>query len=433
MRGEGPRAAPHEAGQGHGPGSDAPTSREPAAVSRLAFGATLTTAMAVGGSTQFTLGALGPFLHDDLGLSRFRLGLLTTAFFVAAAVLSPVAGRLVDVIGGRTALLTLFAVDIVAFAGMAVTGSYVLVLAAAALSGAAMAASNPATNHLVATRVPGPRRGALIGVKQSGVQLAAFVTGSAMPAAAHALGWQGALGLCAAAAAGGLLMAALAVPRGSGAPGPEARGSEARRTEGRERTRPGPGLPWLVGYGFLMGAGFAAITAYLPLYAVEEAHVPPLWAGQLLALLGAVGVVSRLVWTRSIGRKGSPGIATPLALIAASAVVADVLVLLAASYGAWLLWLAMVVFGVGTAAWLALAMLVLVRHPQGGSTGQASGFVTAGYYGGLVVSPALFSLAVRDGTSYAPGWAATAAMFACASVLALAWRRAQRPRPFDHP
>ncbi|MGY5138875.1 MFS transporter, partial [Streptomyces nigrescens] len=59
----------------------------------------LTSAMAFSMLQLFVIGALGPRLVGELGISRTVLGLTTTAGFGAAAVLSPMAGRLVDRVG----------------------------------------------------------------------------------------------------------------------------------------------------------------------------------------------------------------------------------------------------------------------------------------------------------------------------------------------
>ncbi|MZE67930.1 MFS transporter, partial [Streptomyces sp. SID5789] len=64
----------------------------------------------------FLLGALGPRLVADLGVSETVLGLTTTVGFATAAVLSPAGGRVVDRVGPRRCLVALLAVAAVALA-----------------------------------------------------------------------------------------------------------------------------------------------------------------------------------------------------------------------------------------------------------------------------------------------------------------------------
>src|SRR2546430_10985472 len=65
--------------------------------------------MAVCTFLPYALGALGPFITDDLGITRTALGSLTTVMYAVGAVLSPVAGPLVDRFGGRRSLVVAFA------------------------------------------------------------------------------------------------------------------------------------------------------------------------------------------------------------------------------------------------------------------------------------------------------------------------------------
>ena len=89
-------------------------------VARAGFGAALLIGMTVSTFMMAALGALGPLIRDDLDISRSSLGAFTTVMFAIGALLSPVAGRVVDDIGGRRLLVALFMLAGACFAAAAV-------------------------------------------------------------------------------------------------------------------------------------------------------------------------------------------------------------------------------------------------------------------------------------------------------------------------
>ncbi|MEL3951917.1 MFS transporter, partial [Streptomyces sp. LNU-CPARS28] len=153
--------------------------------------ALLTCAMAFSMLQLFLLGALGPRLVDELDISPTVLGLTTTIGFGTAAVLSPAGGRIVDRVGPRRALAALLLLSAVALALIGAAPGAGFLLAAVALGGLPQALANPATNKAILASVEPARRGAVTGMKQSGVQLGAFAAGLPLAALAGWLGWRG--------------------------------------------------------------------------------------------------------------------------------------------------------------------------------------------------------------------------------------------------
>src|SRR2546428_2399419 len=141
---------------------------------------------------------MGRFIPDDLGITRGALGSLTRVMYAVGAVLSPVAGPLVDRFGGRRSLVVACATGGLGVATAAVGGRhYAGLVAGAAVFGVSVAFGNPATNQLAARVVQAGRHGIVTGVKQSGVQIGAFLAGLVLPGVAGAAGWRSALGGCA--------------------------------------------------------------------------------------------------------------------------------------------------------------------------------------------------------------------------------------------
>ena len=73
-------------------------------------------------------------------------------------------------------------------------GHYAGLVAGSALFGIAIAFGNPATNQLAARSVRAGQHGIVTGIKQSGVQVGAFLAGFVLPRAAETTGWRPALG-----------------------------------------------------------------------------------------------------------------------------------------------------------------------------------------------------------------------------------------------
>jgi MFS family permease len=384
---------------------------------RLAFGATLALAMGTGTFSGYAFGVLGPELRAEFDLSRFQLGLLTTAFFVVGGPLSLVAGRATDRFGARLVMLVAFTVAAGAILAMATAPAYAVLLMAAAVAGVALASGNPVTNKLVATHVERGRRGLIMGGKQAGVQVGAFLTGAVLAPIAVAIGWRYALGWSALVPAGGILLGLALIPPDRPAPDQHA----------AARAAPLPhSVRWLAAYAFLMGSGVAAINAYLPLYLVERAGASQELAGTVAATIGFVGIGSRIAWAWASERMH--GYSLPLLLLGAGAVVAVLLVTAVEGVGLWLAWPAAAIFGASAVTWNAVGMLAVITAAGAGHAGRASGVVTFGFYIGFVGSPMLFGWLVDRTGGYTPAWLLVAAAFALAMAVIVTWRRSETQR-----
>src|SRR5438034_6998032 len=203
----------------------------------------------------FVVGALGPFLVHELHLTRSELGALVAAAFGVATLLSLVSGQVVDLVGGRTALVWLLGLVALNLVVLSIAPTFAALLAAAALGGVAQSLANPATNKLVAGSFTRTRRAMVLGVKQSGVQVGAFAAGLLLAPLAAASGWRTALRLAALVPAAAIVLAVAVAPAAAPADGPRL----------LRAPRPPSALArWLMAYSLFLGAGIAAVNTYLP-------------------------------------------------------------------------------------------------------------------------------------------------------------------------
>jgi predicted MFS family arabinose efflux permease len=353
------------------------------------------------------IGVLAPLITQDLGLSTFQLGTLTSAVFIVGALLSVPAGRLVDQLGGLRLLRLLFAAAVASLLAGAVSDGYAWLLTAAGLAGFPLAIANPATNELVSRHIASPSQGLAIGIKQSGIQAAPFLAGTALVWVSIAWGWRGAMvagAVC--PLLGALLTLRYVLPL---------RDNSSR---GVPRPRiPWHGIGWLAAYAFLMGCATASIATYLPLFAHDQLGASLAVAGFASAVLGATGMVMRIVWGHLGGQLGR----LPFLLMSISALATAFLVPIWLSARLWpeLLWLGVIGIGATAGAWNALGMLAIIRQDDGGPTGAASGVVLLGFYTGFVIAPLVFGISVDVTGSFDVGWGIVALCLLLAMLVSL--------------
>lgn len=360
----------------------------------------------------YTIGSLAPFLIADLHITKSQLGALTSAAFGTATVLSLFAGHFTDTFGARRAFILLTTLIALDFALVAAGHTYWLLLVAVFLAGIPQALSNPSTNKLIAAHVPPPQRAFAVGVKQSGVPLAALTAGLVLPSLARWTSWRTAVLLVVPIAAVAAL-AAIGLPR------------DAARTQGRAFALPAPpnrATQWLMGYSLFIGAGLASLNTYLALYAHERLGLGSTEAGWLISAIGVSGVASRLLWARYAGKMAD--VPWSLLVLALTSIVFAVLIPVATG-GHWLVWVGAVGLGGSAAAANAVTMVAVTQGGGFGRTGHASGLVSMGFFAGFVLGPSAFGL-LSDHGGYKAGWLLVAAEFAVSVVAVAAGRRAIR-------
>ncbi|MEW1638137.1 MFS transporter [Streptomyces sp. NPDC093801] len=184
-----------------------------------------------------------------------------------------------DRFGPRRSLVALLLVSSVALALIGAAPGAGLLLGAVALGGAPQAPANPAADRAILAAVPPARRGAVTGMKQSGVQLGAFAAGLPLAALASGLGWRGAVWAAAGAALATGLRAARTLP------------VDPPVSVGGPRTSlvPRGTVAWLAVFSLFPGCGIASVNTCLALFGPRELGLGPTAAAALVAVLGATG------------------------------------------------------------------------------------------------------------------------------------------------
>jgi predicted MFS family arabinose efflux permease len=371
------------------------------------FPAVLTTAMALSMLPLYLLGALGPYLVSEFRITKPLLGLLVTVGFGVAALLSLLVGPLVTALGPRRCLIALFGGCVVVLTLFAASPVYGVLVAAVAASGVPQALANPVTNQLIAATVPAQRRGGITGVKQSGVQLGAFLAGLPLAGIAAVVSWRAAVGLAAATA----LAAALASLTMPADPTP------AKRPQWTTLTWPRGNTAWLCGFSVLLGSGIAAVNTYVALYAVQQLRMSPEVAAALVAALGVAGIVGRIGWSRVAARGRSPGVALPP--LAIGAVLAAIALIAATRFGTGWAWLGVVGVGSCAVSANAVSMVIVIASARPSQVARDSAVVSAGFFAGFALGPPGFGLLVEaTGGHYETGWALVAVEFLAAGIVA---------------
>lgn len=386
--------------------------RRPASFRWVVLG--LATAMQVGVSMpQQTPAAVGPILTHALGLSRAELGLLTSAIWGGMLLGMLPFGVLVDRYGERSMLLiggTLLAGFLLLASRASTFQGLFLALVPAAIGAAC--ASPGGTRALAAWFEP-HLRGTAMGIRQTGVTGAGVLAAIILPPIAIAFGWQAAFVTVAAMALVGMLAFVLFY-REPPADSRAVRRALDIRALARSRT-------WVTAtaYGWVFMGSLGSVVAYLTVSLNQDAHLSPVQAGLLLAVLQVGGIAGRIGFGVLSDRLRSRG--AVMRLSAALAVVACAAMAVLGHGAAGTPGLVAIAFllGLSCLGWNALyitlsAEVVPIQHAA-----TAVGAGTTITFIGMFAVPPVFGLIADHTGTYAWSWLALAAWSAVGVAIAL--------------
>jgi len=389
--------------------ADPPAGAAPGPVTLGILGA----AMALALLPVIGIGVLSSFIIADLTISRAELGLAITSASGASAVTAMALGRFTDRQGARNALITVFLLAAIAIGTIAVAPTFIILLIGAAIAGLAMGTANPATNRLIVETVPKARWGTITGVKQAGEALTIVACGSILPVVALAIGWRWAFGFSAAlsVAAIAAVLAVIPVRR---------RPVAAPTSDGRRRPID-RNIVWLAVYSLVVGLGAGTIATYLPLYAQEALGMSPSAAGLVVATMGVIAVVGRLIWGHYA--RSAEDLRGRMLLVAVIAVGAVALFWSASLIHRDLLWAGAFAWGVSILSVGALGNLAVLVYSVAEDTGRASGVMLTGFGIGLMVGPPVFGWTVDTTGAYDVGFGLLSVELLTLSLVGVLWGR----------
>lgn len=368
---------------------------------RLAgFSGMLVITMAMSTIAFFALAVVASELQDEFSISKLQIGLLGAMNTGVGGLLSPLGGRLSDILGGRRAMATVLLVAGMSAVLIALAQSYTFLLIAMGIAGVAQGFGNTSTNRAIATGVPPTQRGILTGIKQSGVQLAVFSTGFMMPWITSSYGWRAGIWMIAGLSFTALLGVTLITEL------PEESLARQRPRSADTSNRLPVFVTQVAIFGFLLGTIGGGLGRFLPLFAEEAAGFTAADAGRVFGLQGLVAIPTRIVSGMLLDR--GIGARRMLLMMAIGGSAAIMLIWLASVGSPPYLWIGTVLAGMTLGSWNTAANLSMVRETS--NAGKASGRLMMGFLLGTTVGGPLVGWSIDEFESYTPAWLTSAAL-----------------------
>lgn len=371
---------------------------------------------AAGSFAMLAVAPLAPLLLEALNLTRAQVGLLLPAAYLGGVLMALPAGWFTDWLGVRLTLgLGLVLIGALVTAGAA-AATFPMLLACLVVGGFGFSVLNPATGKAIVDWFPPRRRGAAMGIKQTGLTLGGVAASLALPPIAGAFDWQDAVFAAGfvAVLAGVVIMLVYRQPSVTAAPTAPSR---PRVMEAMAFLRR-PGVVVVFVCGFLLSIAQSSLLGFLSLYARETFAFSAVAAGQLLAFAQVGGTAGRLGWgfvsDRWFGGRRRPGIVVnallggvSYALLSFGPRLPDELLVPLA-----------LVAGIGAFGWVGLYFALVAEIGGPRHAGVLTGLSVIFSWSGVLVGPPLFGVIVQMTDSYAAPWLVLAGIgLAVAAVL----------------
>ena len=357
-------------------------------------------------AAAYSIPAVAPAVARDLGVNPALIGLYISTVYgvgILSALFSP---RFIQSYGAVRASQAVLAATL-AMLATAAAGSITAVALSAALMGVAYGATAPASTHLLVPQTARAHINLVLSLRQIGVPLGGMLAGLVMPPLTLRWGWQPAL--IAQMVPVLVLGVALEVvrrswdsPHGTDSPPPTGLLAPLRLLVDT------PALRRLSFASFVYSGLQLCFIVFMTTQLTMIAGMDLVQAGRVLAAYQIAGIVARPAW----GWLADHALAARW-LLALQGAIMCVAALLAAQFGpAWPGWLVILVCACAGATASGFTGIAYGEYARlgGDRRTEATGLGAASMFGGVMVLPALMSLAVTASGSYLIAYSAIGAL-----------------------
>lgn len=349
---------------------------------------------------QYLVGSLAIEIREDFRFTDAQLGTAVGVSFLISAVVSPIAGELVERIGVRRGVICTAIIFVgVPIALGAFANSALAIIIAMAVIGLGGGVGSPSYAALFSARVRPARQGSAFGMLSAAPSLAAFGAGLALPLLAEPVGWRVSFVL-----AGLIAAASLAALTRSDLPSspPVYEGVLPRK---QRRTRSAAAMATSSGLASAAGLG---MRSFLVVFAVS-AGFSSSFAGLLLAGSGLIAIGSRIGAGILGDRRPGNSLHRAAALMGLSGLG---YVLMATGGQAWIIAGAFLAGGIGWGWNAPLSLAVVTQNRE--APAAAIGIQMTGFFVGAMIGPLVVGLFAEHG-SYTAAWIVCAVWAAAAA------------------
>ena len=353
---------------------------------------------------RLSVGPLGPFFKDGLGLKSTQVGLIMSAASVGYMLSLIPIGWVVDKIGARWPMVAGELIAGTCMIALFFAPSYIWLLILMFVTGLGCGFLLPSTTQGVIAWFPLRERATVMGLKQTAVNIGGIITASTLPAIALALGWRYCflfLGIVAISVGATSYILYKEPPKDSS----RSMGSETAATavplleilKNREI--------WLVAFcGLCLAWVEFALIAHLVLYLTEALLFGVVAAGGVLAMTEAAGAIARPMSGFLSDRVFGGNRKQVFMLMAGATSIASFIVGVFGADFSWALYPALFILGMGAIGFGGLYLTLLSEFGGRRGAGKAVGLGGIITMAGGSIGPIFFGYIVDTFGSYKLAW-----------------------------
>jgi MFS family permease len=353
----------------------------------LVLGA-VTGVQAIATLAVLAMATVAPSAAPALGIGAEFVGYQISLTYVAAAIVSAIAGTVVRRWGAGSVSQTALALAVVGTLGLA-SGSIVLAAAATLLIGAGYGLTNPAASHLLFRHTAPRERNLIFSIKQTGVPIGGIVAGLTLPILTEGFGWQFAVMTCSMLAlVAFVLFLPMRKPWDAGkSPGLPFRSSVL---SGLSLVWSRPEMRRLGLTGTFFAATQLSLMTFTVTFLVTDLDWSLVLAGTVAATVQVTGAVARIGWGAIADKTGNGmRILVLTGLLSSAAAAATAMLDLATP--PWIVIAVLSLFGASSIGWNGVFLAEVARLSGSDDVSAATGGALLFTFAGVVIGPTLYA------------------------------------------